>query len=139
MIFPGLAAASVTAGAAPGADPAASLEMPSHETAGPGSAAVSEASRHGPDGSAAASERTSGGIEIVAAGQGGYAPAPRHWRPPEDSASGLRLDHRDREPLDLDWARRQVRLNRLDRSEPSRVVAFVQLVNRAFLTAGFVN
>ncbi|HEY0325020.1 MAG TPA: hypothetical protein VGC46_03450, partial [Allosphingosinicella sp.] len=62
---------------------------------------------------------------------------PSGWRPAEDSLSGLRIDHRPGEPLDAAWVRRQFAANQV--RDAGRAVALTQLVNRAFLSAGFVN
>ncbi|QAY77220.1 ShlB/FhaC/HecB family hemolysin secretion/activation protein [Sphingosinicella sp. BN140058] len=63
------------------------------------------------------------------------------WRPPEGSAAALRLDHRPGEALDAAWIRRQFALNGLPGSEGrvSAALALVQSINRALVTAGFVN
>ena len=80
-------------------------------------------------------------IEITGDGLPGRGVPPRRWRPPDTRSSGLRLDHRPGEPLDADWVHRQFALNGLPGAgaEVSAAVGLVQLLNRAFATAGFVN
>lgn len=78
-------------------------------------------------------------VEIIAEREGRQSLPPRRWRPPVEAASGLRLDHRSGEPLDASWVRRQFALNEIQGGPADRAVALVQLVNRAFLTAGFIN
>jgi hemolysin activation/secretion protein len=62
---------------------------------------------------------------------------PPGWQPANEPMSGLNLDHRPREPLNAPWVRRQFALNAV--ADSGRAIALVQLINRAFLTAGFVN
>ncbi len=64
---------------------------------------------------------------------------PPGWRPADEPLSGLRLDHDPREPLNAGWVRRQFATNLAGGMGAGRVVALVQLINRAFLSAGFVN
>ncbi len=72
-------------------------------------------------------------------GSGGV-PA-RRWRPPDAGARGFALDHRRGERLDADWVRRQFTRNGFagDGGTLADALALVQLINRAFITAGFVN
>jgi len=63
---------------------------------------------------------------------------PKAWRPPAD-AGDLRLDHRPGEALDEAWLRRQFALNGVPGGGVPRALAVVQLANRAFLGAGFIN
>lgn len=76
-------------------------------------------------------------IEQDHAGRDADAVPPAAWRPAEDPLSGFRIDHRPGEPLNAAWAQRQFALNAV--ADSGRAVALVQLVNRAFLSAGFVN
>ena len=80
-------------------------------------------------------------IEVTGEGPTGRGIPPPGWQPPDASTSGLRLDHRPGEALDADWVRRQFALNALPARDGhvSAAVALVQLLNRAFATAGFVN
>ncbi len=64
---------------------------------------------------------------------------PRGWRPPVEARSGLTLEHESGGPLDAAWVRRQFALNAIEGGAADRAVALVQLINRAFLTAGFIN
>ncbi len=64
---------------------------------------------------------------------------PPGWRPMVEALSGLRLDHGPGEPLDAGWVRSQFALNFPDGAGGGRAVALVQLINRAFLSASFVN
>ena len=72
-------------------------------------------------------------------GAGGIPP--RQWQPPVAGGPGLRLEHQRGERMDAAWVRRQFALNRLPEGDPSvsAAVALVQLINRALVTAGFVN
>ncbi|HUG62239.1 MAG TPA: hypothetical protein VMP03_10360, partial [Methylomirabilota bacterium] len=63
---------------------------------------------------------------------------PPAWRPPAD-AGDLRLDHRPGEALGEAWLRRQFALNGVPGAGVPRALAVVQLANRAFLGAGFIN
>jgi hemolysin activation/secretion protein len=66
---------------------------------------------------------------------------PAHaWKPPGEADAGLRLEHRPGEDLDEAWVRRQFQLNGLpDARGVSRALALVQLINRAYLGAGYLN
>lgn len=66
---------------------------------------------------------------------------PPGWRPAADPQSGLTLDHRPGEPLSAAWVRQQFEANLAGGAGAGagRAVALVQLINRAFLSAGFVN
>ncbi|MBS0361012.1 MAG: ShlB/FhaC/HecB family hemolysin secretion/activation protein [Proteobacteria bacterium] len=80
-------------------------------------------------------------VRITANGPGRPQP-PKGWAPA--SAAGLKLDHKPGEPLDADWVRRQFTLNDLPGQGAasggvSRALALVQVINRAYLAAGFVN
>jgi hypothetical protein len=64
---------------------------------------------------------------------------PPEWQPTADPLSGLTLNHRPGEPLNAAWVRRQFDMNLRGGAGAGRAVALVQLINRAFLSAGFVN
>ena len=78
-------------------------------------------------------------VRILAEQEGPDARPPSAWQPPADSLSGLRLDHQPGEPLGAAWVRRQFDAHAIAGGEAARAIALVQLVNRAFLTAGFIN
>lgn len=80
-------------------------------------------------------------IHIAVKGAAGNPQPPRAWRPPEEAAANLRLEHQLGQKLDEAWVRRQFELNGLAApgASVSRALALVQLVNRAFLSAGFLN
>jgi hemolysin activation/secretion protein len=65
-------------------------------------------------------------------------PPPR-WLPPQEPALDLKLEHGPGEALDAAWVRRQFALNGLPAGGAGKALALVQLVNRGFLSAGFVN
>ncbi|HEX8669726.1 MAG TPA: ShlB/FhaC/HecB family hemolysin secretion/activation protein [Allosphingosinicella sp.] len=79
-------------------------------------------------------------VRIVADGEPTGGMPPPAWHPPQDSVSGLTIDHRPGEPLGLDWVKRQFAANiGQGGASVSTAVALVQLINRAYVTAGFVN
>jgi len=80
-------------------------------------------------------------LRIAAEGTGAGAVPPLRWRPGEDLAFALRIEHTPGQPLSPEWVRRQFVVNGLSAAGMSidRSLALVQLINRAFLTAGFVN
>ena len=78
-------------------------------------------------------------VRILAEDEGPDAVPPRAWRPPEDNLSDLTLAHAQGESLDAAWVRRQFAANAIEGAMASRAIALVQLINRAFLTAGFIN
>lgn len=80
---------------------------------------------------------TSVTIDARNASPDAHAIPPRGWRPAADPLSGFRIDHRAGEPLNATWAERQFVLNGV--ADTGRAIALVQLINRAFLSAGFVN
>jgi hemolysin activation/secretion protein len=61
------------------------------------------------------------------------------WRPPANAGSGLGLDHRPGEALDAAWLTRQFAANGLPGGDVGRALALIQLVNRAYLSAGYIN
>lgn len=80
--------------------------------------------------------------EVRVTSDGPHAPAvpPKDWRPTEDIGATLRLEHQPGQALDEDWVRRQFALNGLPGSGGvGRALALVQVINRAFLGAGFIN
>jgi hemolysin activation/secretion protein len=80
-------------------------------------------------------------VKLVADAPGpdGAAVPPRGWRPFVNSQAGLTLDHRAGEPLGPAWIRRQFDANLAAGVGAGPAVALIQLINRAFLSAGFVN
>jgi hemolysin activation/secretion protein len=79
-------------------------------------------------------------LRVAREGPEGDARPLRGWNPPEAPGAGLRLEHVDTEPLDEAWVRRQFALNGLPGSGGvSRALALTQLINRAFLSAGYLN
>ena len=79
-------------------------------------------------------------VRVTAEGEAPDAVPPLTWMPPADAQSGLRIAHQPGQPLDPDWVRSQFAANfGPEGASASRAVALVQLLNRAFLTAGFVN
>lgn len=77
-------------------------------------------------------------LRIAVSGPHRAAVPPPAWRPPGD-AGDLKLDHRPGEALDEAWLRRQFGLNGVPGAGVPRALAVVQLVNRAFLSAGYIN
>lgn len=71
------------------------------------------------------------------AGADRWAVPPRAWRPVNEAISGLRIEYRPGEALNVSWVQLQFALNQA--TDAGRAVALVQLINRAFLSAGFVN
>jgi len=71
----------------------------------------------------------------------GAALPPRGWRPPQEPGADLRLEYAAGQALDASWVRRQFALNGMtgDRANVGRALALTQLINRAFLSAGFIN
>lgn len=80
-------------------------------------------------------------LRITADVATGEARPPADFRPPEAPGTGLALEHAPGRPLDEAWVRRQFELNGLGGpgADAARALALVQLVNRAFLAAGFIN
>ncbi len=65
---------------------------------------------------------------------------PRTWRPTNEPGADLRLQHQPGQPLDAVWVRSQFALNGLPAAGGvGRALALVQRINRAYLSAGFVN
>lgn len=76
-------------------------------------------------------------VRARSAGRDADAVPPPGWRPPDEPLSGLSIDHRPGEPLGAAWAQRQFDRNGI--ADGGRAIALVQLLNRAFVTAGFIN
>lgn len=64
---------------------------------------------------------------------------PTGWRPPGEPGAALALEHRSGQPLDEAWVRAQFTRHGVPGEGVGRALAVVQLVNRAFLSAGFIN
>ena len=80
-------------------------------------------------------------VVVRGAAVGAAAVPPRRWRAPDDGAGSFRLEHEIGQALDASWVERQFVLNGFSDggSEVSKAIALVQLLNRAFATAGFIN
>lgn len=77
-------------------------------------------------------------VRVHAEGDGSGAVPPAAWSPP--TASGFALTHQPGQPLDSRWVEQQFAAAAAGGTlSPSRAVALVQLVNRAYATAGFIN
>ncbi|MBX3485619.1 ShlB/FhaC/HecB family hemolysin secretion/activation protein, partial [Phenylobacterium sp.] len=64
---------------------------------------------------------------------------PRAWTPPAEPGAGLALDHAPGQPLDEAWLRAQFAKNGVPGAGVGHALAVVQLANRAFLSAGYIN
>ncbi len=79
-------------------------------------------------------------LVIAAPAAGEQAVPPPGWSPPTDNSGAVTLEARPGQPLDAAWVQAQ-----FDRAtgpagiRPSTAIALVQLINRAFVTAGFIN
>lgn len=83
-----------------------------------------------------------GDVQVTTDPAGTAGAQPRSgWAGGEDGGTGLRLDHTPGDALDAAWVRRQFVANGLIGAETGydRIVALVQLINRAFIQNGFVN
>ena len=79
-----------------------------------------------------------GAVRVTAEGDGSGAVPPPAWSPP--ASAGLALSHQPGQPLDSRWVEQQFAAAAAGGAlSPSRAVALVQLVNRAYATAGFIN
>ncbi|WP_293678415.1 ShlB/FhaC/HecB family hemolysin secretion/activation protein [uncultured Phenylobacterium sp.] len=79
-------------------------------------------------------------VRVASDGPHGPARPPRGWRPGGEADADLRLEHAPGEALDEAWVRRQFALNRLPgEGGVGRALALVQVINRAYLGAGFIN
>lgn len=90
-----------------------------------------------PDDAAAPSIRT---VRVLADYRGDDAIPIDAWMPPKEASGAVRLEHRLGQPLDAAWVQQQfAREMGSGGMRPSAAVALIQLINRAFVTAGFVN
>jgi hemolysin activation/secretion protein len=78
-------------------------------------------------------------VRVASDGPHGAAMPPKGWRPPDAGGADLKLEHAPGQALDEAWVRRQFELNGLPGGGVGRALALVQLVNRAYLSAGFIN
>jgi hemolysin activation/secretion protein len=77
-------------------------------------------------------------VRVTADGDGSSAVPPAAWTPP--AGTGIALTHQPGQPLDARWVEQQFASAAAGGAlSPSRAVALVQLVNRAYATAGFIN
>lgn len=77
-------------------------------------------------------------VRVHTEGDGSSAVPPAAWSPP--AGAGLTLVHQPGQALDSRWVEQQFAAAAQGGPlSPSRAVALVQLVNRAFATAGFIN
>ena len=97
-----------------------------------------------PQAQSLAPETSHGGlaeVRVVADAATGPAVPPRGWKPPQEPGADLRLEYARGQRLDEAWVRRQFTLNGLtgEGASVGRALALTQLINRAFLSAGFIN
>lgn len=79
-------------------------------------------------------------VVVTVAGSDGGATPLKDWRPPEDAGPGLALSHMPGQALDAAWVRSQFTANRSpEEGGAARALALVQAINRAYLSAGFIN
>ena len=82
-------------------------------------------------------------FEIRVTGEGVAEPAmpPESWSPTGEPGTSFKLEHQPGQPLDVVWVRRQFDLNDLPGTDGSvgRALALIQIINRAYLSAGFIN
>ena len=78
-------------------------------------------------------------VNVAREGPGGDALPAAAWIPPQAPGANLRLDYLRAERLDEAWVRRQFALNGLPRGGVSQALARGQLINRAFLSVGYLN
>ena len=79
-------------------------------------------------------------VRVLAGPGGSDAVPPDGWVPPKDNGGAFGLDHRPGQPLDALWVQSQFdRATASGQLAPSSAVGLVQLLNRAFITAGFIN
>ena len=79
-------------------------------------------------------------VRIAADAEAGGAVPPLAWAPPSDESAGIVLEHAAGQPLDADWVQAQFDRNmEAAGGTVARAVAVTQLINRAYLTAGFFN
>ncbi len=80
-------------------------------------------------------------IRVTGEGVAGPAKPPEGWRPAGEPGASFQLEHQTGQPLDAVWVRRQFDLNGLPGADASvgRALALIQTINRAYLSAGFIN
>lgn len=77
---------------------------------------------------------------MTVAGPDAGATPPKDWRPPSDVGPGFVLTHAPGQALDAAWVRAQFTANRSpEEGSGGRALALVQAINRAYLSAGFIN
>jgi hemolysin activation/secretion protein len=79
-------------------------------------------------------------VRVEAVASPSAAIPPKSWQPPIEGGGELSLQYRPGQALDAQWVEAQ--FNRAAGGgalAPSQAIALVQLINRAFLTAGFIN
>jgi hemolysin activation/secretion protein len=87
----------------------------------------------------------SGSVQIysvqIESPNAGIAQVMPDWTPPVDPTSGLVLDYQRGDTLSAEWVERQFTANGLVGPEVGldRIVSLVQLINRAFVSNGFIN
>ncbi|MGZ6037866.1 MAG: ShlB/FhaC/HecB family hemolysin secretion/activation protein [Phenylobacterium sp.] len=116
---------------------AAPPSLPAYSVPSPGLLSPAPAPSGAPSGSG-------GGVaelRITADTAKDAATPPRGWRPPQEPGADLRLEHAPGRALDGGWVSRQFALNGLTGAgaDVGRALALTQLINRAFLSAGFIN
>ena len=81
------------------------------------------------------------GIRVATEGTPGDARPPEGWQPALDPGAAFQLDYEPGQMLDEVWVRRQFERNGLPGSDGAvgRALALVQVINRAYLSAGFIN
>lgn len=78
-------------------------------------------------------------LRITVSGPHRPAVPPKGWKPPSELGAALALEHRPGQPLDEAWLRAQFARHGVPGAGVGRALAVVQLVNRAFLSAGYIN
>ena len=79
-------------------------------------------------------------VHVASEGSGASAIPPVGWRPPAASGANITLHYREAQPLDANWVRSQFDAMLSDGTlHASSALAAVQLINRAYITAGFIN
>ncbi len=81
------------------------------------------------------------GITVAVDGQPGSARPPKGWQPAGEAGAAFQLEYQAGQALDDVWVRRQFALNGLPGGDGGlgRALALVQVINRAYLSAGFIN
>ena len=118
---------------------AGSTPAPPYAQPSPGFPTVTNAGRN----NSARSDDSSAlsGIRVVVDGPTGRAMPPEGWQPTNDPGVAFQLEHQPRQLLDAAWVQRQFERNGLPGADGSvgRALALIQVINRAFLSAGFIN